>query len=58
MFHTSLLLTTLVLLPELTGILDVLLLAHFGPTAEQDYQGVSVSAEIDPVAWADVYAAL
>ena len=28
------------------------------PTSEQDYQGISVSAEIDSVAWTDVHAAL
>ena len=38
--------------------MDVPLLTRLGPAAQQDYQGISVSAEIDPVAWADIYAAL
>ncbi len=43
-----------VLLPEVLGGLDTLLLAFFGAAAEQDDEGVSVLAEIDPVAGAEI----
>ncbi len=49
-----LLLATSVLLPELASILNVPLLACLGATAKQDYQGVSVSAEICALAWTNV----
>ena len=54
--HVSylLLLATSVLSPEFAGILDFPLLARLGATAKQDYQGVSVSAEIYPVPWANI----
>ena len=53
-----LLLAAPVLLPELTGTLDVPLLTRLGPAAQEDYQGISVSTEVDPVARADIYTAL
>ena len=58
--HVSylLLLAKSVFLPEFASICDVPLLASFRPTAKQDYQGVSVSAEIDSVAGADIDAIL
>ena len=38
------------------GNLDIPPLAGLSPTAHQDYQFVTVTAEIDSVAWADVNA--
>ena len=39
--------------PEISGGLDILLLTLLGPTAQEDDQGITVLAEIDPVAGAE-----
>ncbi len=40
------------------GGLDIPLLAFFGATTEQDDEGISILAEINPVAGAEIYAVL
>ena len=37
---------------------DVFLLARLGAAGQQDHQGFAISAEIDAVSWAPVYAVL